>query len=76
MLKTPNDKQMEDVIPKQVLGEIALGSQALPMQVLEFQELWNAQKHPLCVKLACQIATVLSILAEDVRFLSQRQRTF
>lgn len=39
MLKTPNDKQMEDVIPKQVLGEIALGSQALPMQVLEFQEL-------------------------------------
>lgn len=52
ILKTPNDKQMEDLIPKQVLGEIAPGSQALPMQVLDLQELWNAQNHPLCVKVA------------------------
>lgn len=38
-LETPNDKQMEDVIPKQVFGETAPGSQAPPTQVLEFQEL-------------------------------------
>lgn len=53
--KTSNDKQMEDAIPKQVLSVIVQRPQALPMQVLNCQELWKVQKHSLYVKVASNL---------------------